>query len=229
MKRVLWSVYHPVVDKVEWCQKGTRRLTFEQGTYRFPLHIPFPQTNIPPSISRYSLPLSCVRVVSCHAQEGAYRISPRLLTRSADGLPSVCKPTQFFCSYGVRGILTYPWPYVDFWTSLSPFPLTVVSHPLQRRQLMVHLSQPRLHTTTFTFSLSTLLVLTCFLLVQTSAQQTTFSATCSRLRGIRLSISLPKTGYYLGEKVPPLPSSASIDAHVPHANVWISDTDGRDG
>lgn len=34
-----------------------------------------------------------------------------------------------------------------------------------------------------------------------SAQQTTFSATCSRLRGIRLTISLPKTGYYLGEKI----------------------------
>jgi len=70
VKRVLWSVYHPLVDKVEWCQKGTRRLTFEQGTYRFPLHIPFPQTNIPPSISRYSPPLYVVcvracRVVSC--------------------------------------------------------------------------------------------------------------------------------------------------------------------
>jgi hypothetical protein len=81
VKRMLWSVYHPVVDKVEWCQKGTRRLTFEQGTYRFPLHIPFPHTNIPPSISRYA-PAVCRVCVSCHAQEGAYRIShPRLLTQ----------------------------------------------------------------------------------------------------------------------------------------------------
>ena len=66
-------------------------------------------------------------------------IRSKLIGGSCDGMLSVCKPTQYFCFYGVRGILTYPWPYVDFWTSLSPFPLTVVSNPRQRRQLMVSL------------------------------------------------------------------------------------------
>jgi hypothetical protein len=109
----------------------------------------------------------------------------------------------------MRGVIAYPWPFLDHWNPIALYPLIVLPSPHTRLALMV---PPPLFVYRAWVCVAWCVwfvarVVSCASLIshavpQTAARETPFEETFSRLGpGLEFTVSLPKSGFFFGEKV----------------------------
>lgn len=107
--------------------------------------------------------------------QGTHRFRFRVPFPRSTAPPSITRhiqSIQYSIAYGMRGVIAYPWPFLDHWNPIALYPLIVLPSPHTRLALM------------------------------TAAREAPFEETFSRLGpGLEFTISLPKSGFFFGEKV----------------------------